>query len=150
MVRAHQNKSMKHLSAFNCLRILLLATLNTVLPLPAIPFLQNASTAIGSGIETSQANALSYSAVTFSINPQVLHFAAVGGDLDSVLGEGMKIIMKVGFLLGTVMIMYSGWQLSRGNQSDSLAGIAGGLILALAATIMDKFFTTAGLESISF
>jgi hypothetical protein len=77
-------------------------------------------------------------------------FAAVGGDLDSVLGEGMKIIMKVGFLLGTVMIMYSGWQLSRGNQSDSLAGIAGGLILALAATIMDKFFTTAGLESINF
>lgn len=75
---------------------------------------------------------------------------AVGGDLDSVLGEGMKIIMKVGFLLGTVMIMYSGWQLSRGQQLDTMGGIVGGLILALAATIMDKFFTTAGLDPISF
>lgn len=72
------------------------------------------------------------------------------GDLDSVLGEGMKIIMKVGFLLGTVMIMYSGWQLSRGQQLDTMGGIVGGLILALAATIMDKFFTTAGLDPISF
>lgn len=78
----------------------------------------------------------------------ILYFGA--GDLDSVLGEGMKIIMKIGFLVGTVMIMYSGLQLSRGQQLDSMMGIGGGLLLALAGTIMDKFFTTAGLDPINF
>jgi hypothetical protein len=66
-------------------------------------------------------------------------------DIDTALSQGGIYIMKVGFMIGAILIMVGGYSMHSGNDTGAMMSIVGGLIMACAVPFMKSFFTVAGM-----
>jgi hypothetical protein len=68
-------------------------------------------------------------------------FAAT--DIDTALSNGGIYLMRIGFMIGVILIMIGGYSMHSGNGTGALMSIVGGLIIACAVPFMKSFVTAA-------
>lgn len=66
-------------------------------------------------------------------------------DIDTALSQGGIYLMKVGFLIGCILIMIGGYSMHSGNGTGALMSMVGGMIMACAVPFMKSFMTSAGM-----
>jgi|ERR1017187_2117934 hypothetical protein len=67
--------------------------------------------------------------------------------MDSSINSFMDFITKVNVLIGVVVIVYGGWNISRGETERGLVSLIGGFIIALAVPIMRFLVGLGGTSS---
>lgn len=61
------------------------------------------------------------------------------GDLQTGLGQALKLLMMFGFIFGVVLIMKGAYDIRRGE--DGKGAIIGGILIAAAPAIMYALFS---------
>ncbi len=74
---------------------------------------------------------------------------AGGTDFDSGASSALSTVMKIGFLLGVVVIAGGGMAIRGGRAEEGKMAIVGGLIIAGAPAILKALFTAFGLSGSS-
>jgi hypothetical protein len=80
--------------------------------------------------------------------PAFLHFAAIlaqASDFDSGASSALSTVMKIGFLIGVVVIAGGGMAIRGGRAEEGKMAIVGGLIIAGAPAILKALYTAFGL-----